>query len=131
MSSIARFPLRAWLAFTTAPAIVIGGGLWLLAEAIPACVVTEQSRLPAPDGAFDLVTFSRLCGDDTPANSQAALLPPGEAIPEDVASFLSVAADTDFASRWTAADRLEMTLPSGVRLYRHDDGVAGVTVTYR
>lgn len=131
MASTTKFPLRAWLLFTTLPALVIGGALWLLADAVPGCSVTEHQRLPAPDGKFDLVTFSRACGEDTPANTQAALLPPDDAIPDDVVSFLSVGATTDFAARWIAADALEMTLPADAHLYRHDDAVAGVTVTYR
>lgn len=131
MSSNSKFPLRALLLLTTAPAVVIGALLWFLADTVPSCAVTEQKRLPSPDGAFDLVTFSRTCNEDTPANTQAALLPSGAPIPDDVASFLSVGAATDFSPQWLSQQALEMTLPPDATLYRHDDTVAGVTVTYR
>lgn len=131
MAPITKFPLRTWLLLSTLPALGIGTILWFLADAVPACTITEHTRLTAPDQNFDLVTFSRACGEDTPANTQAALLPPGDAVPDDVASFLSVGAAADFTPRWTGPNALELTLPPGAHLYRHDDTVAGVTVTYR
>ena len=131
MSRYKKLPLTMLLALTTLPALMIGTVLWFVADIFPACTITEQSRLAAPDGAFDLVTFSRVCGEDTPPNTQAALLPPGATVPDDVASFVSVGASTDFAPRWTAGQALELSLPADAQIFRNDDTVAGVAVTYR
>ena len=92
--------------------------------------VTETARLASPDNQFDLVTFSRHCGD-TPPNVQAALVPPAEEIPFDAASFVSVAAAADLAPRWDAYGNIEITLPEGAEILRQDDAVAGISVIYR
>lgn len=131
MSKYKKLPLPVMVALTTLPALMIGTVLWFIADIFPACSITEKSRLAAPNGDFDLVTFSRSCGDDTPENTQAALLPPGEEVPDDAASFLSVGAATDFAPEWTGEKTLALSLPADALVYRQDDAVAGVTVTYR
>lgn len=131
MSRYKKLPLPVLIALTTLPALMIGTVLWFLADVFPACSITEKSRLTAPDGAFDLVTFSRNCGDDTPANTQAALVPPGDIVPDDAASFLSIAAASDLSPRWTADKALELSLPAEAHIFRNDDTVAGVAVTYR
>lgn len=123
--------LAVLLALTLGPALAIGATLWFVTGLIPECAVREQQRLPAPDGAFDLVIFARDCGATTGANTQAALVPPGEAVPFDAASFVSVGAQTDLAPRWTGDGGIEMTLPPTAEIYRRDASVAGIAVSYR
>lgn len=118
------------IALTAGPALAIGATLWFVTTLVPECVLNEHQRLTAPDNAFDLVTFSRSCGD-TPANTQAALVPPGEAVPFDAASFFSVTTDADLSPRWTAANAIEITRPTTGEVLRQDANVAGVAVTYR
>jgi len=122
-------PLPVLLAFTAGPAIAIGAALWFANDLIPECVVTERQRLTAPDGEFDLVVFSRACGPTEP-NTQAALVPPGEVVPFDAASFASVGAEVDMEPRWDAYGNIELTLPKDMEIYRQDDVVAGVAVIY-
>lgn len=126
-----RFSLPALLALTTLPALVVGAGLWFLGDLAPQCQISETSRLSAPNDTFDLVVFSRNCGGTTPANAQAALVPLGETMPEDAASFVSVGQATDFAAAWTDDGEIALSLPPGAKIYRNDDHVAGVTVRYR
>lgn len=123
-------PLAILLALTVGPAIAIGTTLWFVNDLVPECVLTEASRQTAPDGQYDLVTFSRACGETAP-NIQAALVPPGEAVPFDAASFLSIAADADLAPRWTTDGEVELTLPANAEILRQDRTVAGVAVIYR
>ncbi|UYO00925.1 MAG: hypothetical protein KIT02_06910 [Devosia sp.] len=125
-----KMPTPVLLALTVGPAILIGATLWVVGDLVPACTVTEDSRQTSPDGQFDLVTFSRDCGD-TPANIQAALVPPDEEVPFDAASFVSVAAMADLAPRWDGYGNIEITLPQGAEILRQDDAVAGITVIYR
>jgi hypothetical protein len=124
-----QMPVPVLLALTVGPALMIGATLWIAGGLVPACTVTETSRLTSPDSQFDLVTFSRDCGD-TPPNMQAALVPPAEEIPFDAASFVSVAASADLRPRWTEAGQIEITLPDGAEVLRQDENVAGIPVTY-
>jgi hypothetical protein len=110
--------------------MAIGGTLWVVGDLVPACEIKEQQRLTSPDNQFDLVTFSRVCGETEP-NTQAALVPPGEEVPFDAASFYSVGADADLAPRWLAADSIEIASPAGAEIFRNDASVAGVAVTYK
>ena len=131
MAATNRFPLRMFMLLTAVPALAIGGLLWALTGLLPSCSTTEHARLTAPDLAFDLVVFSRSCGPDTGPNSQAALLPVGDDVPEDAASFVSIAADADLAPRWDGFGNIELTIPGGTKIYRQDETVAGVAVIYR
>jgi len=67
-----KFRFRNLVLFTTLPALLVGALLWLTAGFLPSCSTIETLRLKAPDGAFDLVVFSRTCGPDTGPNTQAA-----------------------------------------------------------
>jgi hypothetical protein len=123
-------PPTILLALTLGPALAIGMTLWFVSDLVPECVVTEHQRVTAPDGAFDLVTFSRACGPTEP-NIQAALVPPGEDVPFDAASFLSIGADADLQPRWDGYGNIELTLPQGAEIHRQDASVANIEVIYR
>ncbi|MDV3250243.1 hypothetical protein DevBK_02730 [Devosia sp. BK] len=130
MPKTTKMPMAVLLALTLGPAIAIGATLWFVAAAIPECSVNETERLPSPDGQFDLVIFSRDCGDTDP-NTQAALVPPGEDVPFDAASFYSVGAAADPDPRWLSATAIEIITPPEATIYRDDPTVAGVSVTYK
>lgn len=125
-----KMPIPVLLAFTLLPAIAIGATLWIVSDLVPACTIEERERLTSPDQQFDLVVFSRDCGSNEP-NTQAALVPPGEDIPFDAASFFSVGADADLGAQWLAADSIEIARPAGINPLRDDASVAGVIVTYK
>lgn len=125
-----KMPAPVLLALTAGPALMIGATLWVVNDLVPACSVTETARLTSPDNEFDLVTFSRDCGD-TPPNIQAALVPPEEDVPFDAASFVSIAAAADLDPRWDADGNIEITLPAGAEILRQDEAVAGIAVIYR
>jgi hypothetical protein len=116
---------------TFLPTALVGGVLWYFASQIPGCTISETERLASPDSAYDLVTFSRDCGDTTGPNSQAVLIPAGDIVPEDATSFASVGAIADLAPRWDGFGNIELTLPEGAEIYRNDDTVAGIPVIYR
>lgn len=124
-------PLPVLLALTLGPAVAIGMTLWIVADLVPACTITEHARASAPDGRFDLVTYSRNCGERTEPNSQAALLPKGDPIPADAVAFAQVNGDVDLAPAWTRDGEIEITLPEGDNVVRRDPSVAGVDVVYR
>lgn len=126
-----KMPLPLVLALTTLPAIMIGATFWFLADLFPGCTIAEQQRLTAPDRQFDLVLFSRTCGEDTEDNRQAALVPPGESLPEDATSFFAAATSADLTGEWIDKDNLTIIVPPGADIRRQDAGVAGIAVTYR
>ena len=125
------FRFRSLVLLTTIPAILVGGALWVLGSMVPACRVDEQARLTSPGSEFDLLVFTRACGETPAPNTQAALLPVGDALPDDAASFLIIGTAVDVTARWTGAASLDITIPAGADIMRHDDQVAGVAVTYR
>ena len=131
MPSAKTFPLPLFAALTAGPALIVGAGLWWLGSSAPTCALDIQQSLVSPDGRFDLVIFSRNCGDSTDPNTQAALIPAGSDLPEDAASFASIGTQADLAPRWDGFGNIELTLPSDAEIYRQDDAVAGVTVIYR
>lgn len=94
-----RFPFRLFAALTMVPALLIGGLLWYLSSLLPDCEIAEHSRLTSPDASFDLVIFSRNCGATTGSNTQAALIPAGEGLPDDAASFASIGVEADLNPR--------------------------------
>lgn len=126
-----RFPFRVFAALTVLPAVLIGGVLWYLSSLLPSCETTEHGRLTSPDASFDLVVFSRNCGATTGLNTQAALIPAGDDLPDDAASFASVGTEADLDPRWDAYGNIELTLPADATTYRQDDAVAGIAVIYR
>jgi hypothetical protein len=109
---------------------MIGATLWIVSDMVPTCSITEVQRMPAPDAQFDLVTFTRTCGD-TPENMQAAVVPLGEMVPYDAASFVSVMAAVDLEPRWSGTSMIEITLPENAEILRQDAAVAGIEVLYR
>jgi hypothetical protein len=130
MARTTKMPTAVLLALTAGPALAIGVTLWVVNDMVPACTLTESQRLTSPDEQFDLVTFSRDCGD-TPENMQAALVPPGEPVPYDAASFVSVLAGTDLEPGWTESGTIEINLPEDAEILRQDETVAGIAVAYR
>ncbi|MGV8830981.1 MAG: hypothetical protein ACOH2N_03320 [Devosia sp.] len=131
MAATLKFRLRDLIMLTTLPALAVGGLLWAITGTLPSCGTTEHARLTAPDGRFDLIVFSRSCGADTGPNTQAALIPVGDKLPDDAASFVSIGTDADLAPHWADADTIELTMPPAGKIYRQDESVAGVSVTYR
>jgi hypothetical protein len=125
-----KMPVPVLLMLTLGPAAMIGATLWIVNDIVPACSITEGQRVPAPDARYDLVTFTRTCGD-TPANMQAAVVPLGEEVPYDAASFVSVMAEVDLEPRWRDSGTIEITLPRNAEILRQDDTVAGMGVVYR
>ncbi|MDB5614533.1 MAG: hypothetical protein JWQ22_2186 [Devosia sp.] len=125
-----KFPLRLFALLTTVPAALVGGGLWYLSSLTPGCTTAISDRLTAPDAKFDLVVFSRACGETGP-NTQAAVIPVGDDLPEDATSFASIGVAADLDPRWDGFGNIELTLPQGAKVYRQDGNVAGIAVIYR
>lgn len=126
-----KLQLRTLIALTTIPAVLVGGLLWYASSLLSSCETTQHQRLPSPDSAFDLIIFSRDCGATTGANTQAALIPNGDSLPDDAASFLSIGAAADLSPRWDSPASITLTVPAGAQIYRQDTSVAGIAVNYR
>lgn len=131
MPAIHKFPTRMFLLLTVLPTLLVGSVLWYFAGQFPGCTIMESHRLRSPDNRYDLVTFSRDCGDATRPNSQAALIPADDVVPEDATSFASIGQVANLDPRWDGFGNIELTLPEGADIYRNDDTVAGITVIYR
>ena len=130
VASTNKFSPRTFLLLTALPALLVGGGLWYLSGLLPSCSIDQQARLTSPDSQFDLVVFSRNCGATTGPNTQAALIPAGDGLPEDAASFLSIGVAADLTPRWDGFGNIELAIPQGAEIYRQDEAVAGIAVVY-
>jgi len=126
-----RSSLPLFIALTAGPALIVGAALWFFAGTLPSCSIVLAERLTAPDRRFDLVTFSRECGASVGPNTQAALIPVGDSVPDDATSFVSVGADVDLDPRWDGFGNIELSIPPDIDIYRNDDNVAGISVIYR
>lgn len=126
-----KLPLPVLLTLTILPALMIGATFWVLADLIPGCSITEMQRQTAPDQQFDLVVFSRTCGEDTENNRQAVLVPMGEAVPDDAASFFAAATSDNPTGQWIDKSTVALTVPPGADIRRQDTTVAGIAVSYR
>ncbi|WP_137152776.1 hypothetical protein [Devosia sp. FKR38] len=131
MAQSNAFRFRSLVLLATLPALLVGGALWALSAVVPACVVDEHARLTSPDARYDLLVFSRACGGDTSPNTQAALIPSGDSLPDDAASFLVIAQAVGLDASWTDASAIAITIAPGADIRRQDAEVAGVAVTYR
>ncbi len=120
-----------FIALTAVPALLLGAAIWVFTETLPSCDVEILDRQTAPDQSFDLVVFSRDCGPSSSPNTQAALIPVGDELPDDAASFLSIGTRADLRARWDGFGNIELSVPEGAKIYRQDNDVAGVSVIYR
>jgi len=114
------------LALAVVPGLLVGAVLWFLVGLVPECANSVTQTLASPDGSRQLVVFSGACG----ANTEAAILPVGQALADDAAGFLSIEGTHGLDPRWDGFGNLELTLPPDAEIHRQDDP-AGVTVIYR
>ena len=126
-----KMPATTWLSLTVVPALIVGGILWFAADSIPGCTNVEQRRLPSPSGALELVVFTRDCNTDAPDNTQAALIRPGQTLPDDAEGFLALSGDRDLEPAWTSDTALSLTLPHGIEIWRQATTVETVSIDYR
>ncbi|KKB85957.1 hypothetical protein VW29_04965 [Devosia limi DSM 17137] len=114
------------LALALVPGLLVGALLWFLVGLVPECGNNVTQTVAAPDGSRQLVVFSGACG----ANTEAAILPVGQALANDATGFLSVEGNHDLDPRWDGFGNLELTLPPDAQIHRQDQP-AGVTIIYR
>lgn len=127
-----KLGLPALLALTAAPALVVGAGLWFLADLVPQCTPDVRESILSPDGATTLVVFGLECGATTGSNTQAAIHPASEPFSSDTAqTFFSADGVHDLGARWDADGNIEINLPQDAAINRQVDEVAGHAVIYR
>lgn len=127
-----KLGLPTLLALTAAPALVVGAGLWFLADLVPQCTPDMRNSIISPDGATKLVIFGLDCDASTGPNTQAAIHPAAEPFSSETAqTFFSAGGKHDLAARWDAGGNIEITVPESAAIYRQAEEVAGLTVLYR
>lgn len=128
-----KLRLPALIALTMGPALVIGIGLWMLAEFVPQCRPDVRESLVSPDGELTLVVFGLDCGATTGSNNtQAAVHMSDELFSQETGEvFFAADGVHDLNPRWTGAGAIEITEPAGVTVHRRLERVADIPVTYR
>lgn len=127
-----KLRLSTLVALTTGPALVVGVGLWTLAELVPECRPDVRESMPSPDGAVTLVVFGLDCGATTGVNTQAAIHTSDEPFSRERAQvFFAADGVHALAPRWTEAGAIEIAEPAGVTVHRRLETVAEIPVSYR
>jgi hypothetical protein len=127
-----RLGLPVLIALTVAPALVIGAGLWFLADMVPQCTPDMRQSIASPDGTRTLVVFGLDCGTTTGFNTQAAIHPSSETFNAETAeTFYSAQGRFDPQVRWTGPAAIEITTPPETEIYRQEKTIGPVTVAYR
>jgi hypothetical protein len=96
------------------------------------CDTRVERRITSPDGKWVAVVFHRDCGATVDFNTHVSLVPAGK-----VFSFhgyppaYSGGGDAALTVSWLAANRLQIGLPLGEKVYRRDRAADGIAIVYR
>lgn len=126
-----RLSLPLLIGLTAGPALIVGAGLWLLADLMPGCDADIRESVNAPDGAMALTVFGLDCGATTGFNTQAAIHPAADPFTASEAlTFFAADGLHALHPEWTA-EGIALTLPADDQVLRRADSVGGVPVRYR
>ncbi|WP_152664505.1 hypothetical protein [Devosia geojensis] len=119
------------IALTTGPALVVGTGLWLLADLMPQCAPEVHESVTSPDGTATLAVFSLDCGAADGSNTQAAVHSAAEPFSQENAQVFFVAEGThDLSPRWREDGSIVIDAPAGAAITRQLDRVGSSAVVY-
>jgi len=126
-----KLPLALLIALTTGPALVVGAGLWLLADLVPECVPDLRESVTSPDGTTILAVFGLDCGGATAGpNTQAAIHPATEPFSQENAQVFFAADGThQLSPRWREGG-IVIDAPEGAAITRQLDRVGSFPVVY-
>ena len=126
-----KLSLPLLVALTTGPALVVGAGLWLLADLVPQCVPEVRESVTSPDGTATLAVFGLACGTATAdSNTQAAVHPAAEPFSTDNAEVFFAADGThQLSPRWREGG-IVIDAPEGAAITRRLDRVGSFPVAY-
>jgi len=116
-------------------------GFPLLVAAYEPCTNTVLQTVPDPTQRMQAVVFQRDCGATTGFSTQLSILPAGASLPNNSGNAFVVDAATDdvpahtargpeVTVQWLAPDHLQVRHDPGVRIFRSEQQVEGVRVTY-
>ena len=117
-------------------------GFPLLLTACEPCANTVLQTVPDPSQRMQAVVFQRDCGATTGFSTQVSILPAGTQLPDDGGNaFVADAApgaapvytarSPEVTVQWLAPGHLEVRHDPGVRIFRSEEQVDGVRITYQ
>jgi hypothetical protein len=125
-----KFSLPLLVALTIGPALIVGAGLWLLADFVPQCTPDLREDVTSPDGAATLAVFGLDCGAQTGTNTQAAIHPAAEPFsPDNAEVFFAADGTHELSPRWREGT-IMIDAPEGATITRQLDRVGSFPVAY-
>lgn len=102
----------------------------LIAGCAPICENEVSAAVRSPSGKMKAVVFNRGCGATVGFNTQVSVLSAEAALPNAGGNVLVVDDDVPLALHWESDGSLQVagTLPS--RIFKQEQVVAGVRITY-
>jgi hypothetical protein len=120
---------------------ILTAGLFALGACSDGCGNTFVSRSDSPNGQHSALLFQRDCGATTGFSTQVSVLEKGTKLTGSGNAFI---ADDDHGAaavggwggawaevRWLAPDHLLIRYAAKSRLFKQDEGVAGVRISYQ
>jgi hypothetical protein len=96
------------------------------------CGVAVGRIVPAPDASMVLVSYVVDCGATTAASTQASLVPSGARFSRKTyPRFVAIEGVHDLAGRWLDSRTVEISIPTGVKVYDKRSFDQKVTVKYK
>ena len=97
------------------------------------CSNTVQQRIASLDGKLEAVAFIRDCGATTTASAQISIVDQDERVSGTGNALTTelVGAGDGLGVRWLGPDHVEISLPPDAEVFRRNEAVSGVRITYR
>lgn len=112
-------------------ALLVTNGWWAY-RSFTDCAVFPYHEEVSADGQRAIMLLYKSCGATAPFTTQAVLQSPDQPFrPRDYVPFLVTHGLHELQIRWLGDARIEIQLPRGEKVYRHDEKVRGVTIVYR
>ena len=97
------------------------------------CSNTVQQRIASLDGKLEAVAFIRDCGATTTASAQISIVDQDERVSGTGNALTTelVGAGDGLGVRWLGPDHVEISLPPDAEVFRRNEAVSGVRISYR
>ena len=103
-----------------------------LISTFDSCDTRVERSIASPDGKKVAVVFHRDCGATVDFNTHVSLVPVGKVFSfQGYPPAYSGSGEATLPVSWLASNKLQIVLPRGEKIYRHDRAVDGVTMVYR
>jgi hypothetical protein len=97
------------------------------------CANVVRASIPSPNGSKSVVVFRQECGATVPYNTQASIVPIGEApSPGKHSAFFVTSGTPELLVTWIGDSAVEIALiPGGGHVFRSEPNASDVKIVYK